>query len=191
MPKQKITREMVVEAAFELARKKGLERVIVKDIAENLGCSVQPIYSYCKNMDGLRKDVMEKADGFLKEYICEHADQNDFFRSTGYAYIQLAKEEPNVFKMFLMNERGQIHSFDELYESETNPQVAQFIANNLKISISGARTLHLNMLIYNVGMGAILANTTPGIGQEEVHKQMEMVYQAFLDQVVKDEKQVL
>jgi len=187
MPKQKITREMVVEAAFELARKNSLERVIVKDIAEKLGCSVQPIYSYCKNMDGLRKDVMEKADEFLKEYIHEHIDQNDFFKSTGYAYMQLAREESNVFKMFLMNERSRIHSFDDLYERETSPQVAQYIAQNLKISISKARTLHMNMLIYNVGMGAILASTTPGIEQEEVDRQMEMAYQAFLDQILRDE----
>lgn len=30
MPKQRITKEMVVEAAFEIARKEGAEKVIVK-----------------------------------------------------------------------------------------------------------------------------------------------------------------
>ena len=41
MPKQKITREMVVGAAFQLAREGGMERVLVKDIAARLGCSLQ------------------------------------------------------------------------------------------------------------------------------------------------------
>ena len=54
MPKQRITKEMVVNAAFELARQGGMEQVIVKSIAQKIGCSVQPIYSYCNNMDGLR-----------------------------------------------------------------------------------------------------------------------------------------
>ena len=45
MPKQRITREMVVNAAFELARTEGMEHVLVKTIAERLGWSVQPIYS--------------------------------------------------------------------------------------------------------------------------------------------------
>lgn len=57
MPKQRITKEMVVDAAFEIARKGGMEQVIVKNIAETLGCSVQPIYSYCTNMEGLRTEV--------------------------------------------------------------------------------------------------------------------------------------
>lgn len=60
MPKQRITKEMVVEAAFEIARKEGAEKVIVKNIAERLGCSVQPIYSYCSNMEGLREELVER-----------------------------------------------------------------------------------------------------------------------------------
>ena len=43
MPKQRITREMVVDAAFEIARSEGMEQVMVKTIAEKLHCSVQPI----------------------------------------------------------------------------------------------------------------------------------------------------
>ena len=50
----------MVEAAFEIARKQGMEQVIVKSIAGRLGCSVQPIYSYCNNMDGLRQDVVNR-----------------------------------------------------------------------------------------------------------------------------------
>ena len=45
MPKQRITKEMVVDAAFEIARNDGMEQVMVKNIAEKIGCSVQPIYS--------------------------------------------------------------------------------------------------------------------------------------------------
>ena len=63
MPKQKITREMVVGAAFQLAREGGMERVLVKDIAARLGCSVQPIYSCFRNMGELRRAV--EPDGGL------------------------------------------------------------------------------------------------------------------------------
>ncbi len=44
MPKQRITKEMVVNAAFEIARSSGMEQVLVKNIADRIGCSVQPIY---------------------------------------------------------------------------------------------------------------------------------------------------
>ena len=67
MPKQRITKEMVVMTAFEIARNGGMEQVMVKSIANKLGCSVQPIYSYCENMDGLRRDVAEQVDKFVQK----------------------------------------------------------------------------------------------------------------------------
>ena len=101
MPKQRITKETVVQAAFEIARNSGMEQVMVKTIAQKIGCSVQPIYSYCNNMDGLRKDVTERVNAFVQNYISAGIDKNDVFASTGKSYIRLAKEEPNLFKIFI------------------------------------------------------------------------------------------
>lgn len=182
MPKQKITKEMVVETAFELARKESIERITVKDIAEKLNCSVQPIYSYCQSMDGLRNDIVQRTSIFIQKYMSEHIDKNDFFRSTGYAYVQLAKEEPNIFHIFILHQRDNIGSLEDLYKSETNPNVAEFIAKDLNISIEKAKQLHMNMLIYTTGIGTILATTNPGIPTEEIHKQLENAYQSFLKQ---------
>lgn len=180
MPKQKITKEMVVHAAFELARAEGMEQVMVKNIAKKLNCSVQPIYSYCNNMDGLRNDVAKQAKQFIQEYIAVHIDKKDLFRSTGKAYIQIAKNEPHIFKLFIFQERKNISSLEELYQSETNPQVAQKIAKELNISIEQAKKLHLNMLIYTIGIGTIFSVTTPGIAADEIYLQQEQAYEAFL-----------
>lgn len=183
MPKQRITKEMVVNAAFEIARNDGMEQVMVKSIAEKIGCSVQPIYSYCENMDGLRRDVTAKICAFIRDYVSAHIDRDDFFAGTGRAYIQLAKEEPHLFKAFIFHQRNHIASLNDLYQSETNPQMAEVIAEKLHISVPQARKLHLNMLIYTIGIGTIFSVTTPGISIEEIYEQQEMAYQAFLNQI--------
>lgn len=187
MPKQRITKEMVVDAAFEIARTSGMEQVLVKNIAKRLGCSVQPIYSYCSNMEGLRQDVARQASRFVKSYVAERIDQGDLFRGTGQAYIQLAKEEPRLFKIFILHQRNGISSLDDLYRSEADPQVAAVIAEQLRISPRRAQELHLNMLIYTMGLGAIFSMTTPGIPAEEIFTRQEMAYEAFLGQALKEE----
>lgn len=183
MPKQRITKEMVVDAAFEIARSQGMGQVMVKSIAGKIGCSVQPIYSYCKNMESLRQDVTDRACEWIREYVAARADRNDLFRSTGRAHVQLAKEEPHLFRLFILHQRKGISSLDDLYRAETDPQVAKWIAKGLQISEEGAKRLHLNMLIFTVGIGTIFSVTTPGIPAEEIEKQQEMAYQAFLSQV--------
>lgn len=188
MPKQKITKDMVIDAAFELARNDGMEQVIVKNIAEKLGCSVQPIYSYCSNMGSLRSDVMKKAGCFVQQYLKEHTDPDNPFPSTGHAFVRLAKEEPNIFKMFILRPRDDISSLEELYQSETDIKTVKSIADRLNISLPQAKSLHLNMLIYTIGIGTIFSVTTPGISPDEIFARQETAYRAFLKQTLEDKE---
>ena len=184
MPKQRITKETVVNAAFEIARNSGMEQVMVKNIADKIGCSVQPIYSYCKNMEGLRQDVVDQVGIFIRKYVAEHIDHEDLFASTGRAYICLAKEEPFLFKIFILHQRKGVSSLKDLYEKEAGPHMAEVIAEELKISVSKARRLHLNMLIYTIGIGTIFSVSTPEISAEEIYTQQETAYKAFLKQAL-------
>lgn len=186
MPKQRITKEMVVDAAFELARSGGMEQVMIKNIADRLDCSVQPIYSYCRNMEGLRQEVMERVKKFVWEYAAARIDKEDLFRSTGRAYVQIAREEPYLFKLFILHRREGVCSLDDLYRSEASPETAEWISQRLHIGVEQAKELHLNMLIYTIGIGTIFAVTEPGISADEIFAKQETAYQAFLQQAVED-----
>lgn len=187
MPKQRITKETVVDAAFEIARASGMEQVLVKNIAEKIGCSVQPIYSYCRNMDGLRQEVVAKTTAFIRAFVATHGEGDDPFAKTGRAYLQLAREEPNLFKIFILHPRKGVASLEDLYRSETDPDMAKRIAAGRGLTLAQARQLHLQMLIYTVGMGTIFAVTDPGISPDEIYRQQENAYRAFLGQIVRGE----
>lgn len=190
MPKQKITREMVVDAAFEIARKQGMETVTVKKIAQSLGCSVQPIYSYCQNMEGLKNAVADKARAFVHDYVAKSVDSEDLFRSTGHAYVRIAREEPHIFKLYLFQERQNVSSLEELYRTETNPAAPGVIAENTNLSIPAAMRLHLNMLIYTIGIGTIYSVTSSAIPETELFRLQEEAYRAFLKTAQEDREHV-
>lgn len=171
---------MVVDTAFELARRDGMEGVMVKAIAEKIGCSVQPIYSYCKNMESLRQEVAERVKRFVREYAAARIDEGDPFRSTGRAYIQLTRDEPQLFKIFILHERKGISSLDDLYRSEADEKIPAFIAEKLQISVEQAKQLHLDMLIYTIGLGTIFSVTTPGIPPGEIFSRQDRMYEILL-----------
>lgn len=188
MPKQRITKEMVVEAAFELAREGGMEHVLVKNIAEKLGCSVQPIYSYCANMEELKRDVQKRTAVFFQEYITAHVDTEDFFHSIGRAYLLLSKEEPNLFEAYFIRKRTACTatSLCELYEQECTPEVAEFLAQKYAISLDAARKLHLNMVIFNTGISTLMISSNFGIPLEELDKKLLETSEIFLAQARKE-----
>lgn len=186
MPKQRITREMIVDAAFELARQEGIASVQVKEIAGRLHCSVQPIYSYCESAEGLREAVMDRADAFLRERIAAQIDPQDPFRSTGMAYLRAAQEEPRLYELFLLRRRENVCSLEALYRTQAEPDMARAIAQKLNLLLERARALHLNMMVYTIGMGAILATTN--VPAAEAMAQLERAYDAFFASKKEEER---
>lgn len=180
MPKQRITKEMILDAAFALVKENGPEALTVGAIAARLGCSVQPIYSYCRNMGSLRREVAARAAGALRAHLAASLDAADPFRSTGQAYVQFARCEPQLFRLAVLRKRQGIGSWEQLYRQEADPRMAARIAAQLGISQRQAQQLHLHMLIYTMGLGAIFSCCEPGIGEREALAQQQAAYEAFL-----------
>ncbi|MFR9271815.1 MAG: TetR/AcrR family transcriptional regulator [Clostridia bacterium] len=189
MPRQRLTKDMVVKAAFDLAREGGLENVTVKGISQKLDCSVQPVYCYCRNMSGLKQDVIDYTGSYLQSFINERLDVNDMFQSMGMAHAQFAKAEPHLYRLYFLRKRDDVHSFEDIYKKETNPQIAEFIARQLGITIEKARQLHLNMLIYNTGISFILTALGSDTDIGRVHDLLTQAKDIFTHSIIADSKQ--
>lgn len=63
-PKQKITREQLLESAFDITRKEGFSAVTARSVAKAAGCSIQPVFSQFDTMEALRTATFD--------YACEH-----------------------------------------------------------------------------------------------------------------------
>ena len=51
----RVTKEAIIEAGFEIIRKKGIDGVNAREVARILNCSVQPIFYRFTNMEELKK----------------------------------------------------------------------------------------------------------------------------------------
>lgn len=80
---------------------------------------------------------LNKAGLFIQEYVQNAVDPNNLFRSTGHAYVKIAKEEPHLFKLYLFQKRENISSLDALYRTETNPAVAEINPGRRNFSSAG------------------------------------------------------
>ena len=64
-PKVKVTKEMVLNAAFEITRAEGIEAVNAKNVAAYLKCSTQPVMYNFATIEELKLAVFDQA--FEKE----------------------------------------------------------------------------------------------------------------------------
>ena len=60
-PKAKITREMIIDATFEIIRNTGVETVNARTISKKLNCSTQPVMYHFKTIEELKKEQYMKS----------------------------------------------------------------------------------------------------------------------------------
>jgi len=98
-PKQKITREMILEAAIQLVRKSGIDNVNSRNIAKELSCSTQPVFSQFATMEELRKGVFDYACHRFVDEVLQNTDNPDFLQLSTLWYINLMRNEKNLYKL--------------------------------------------------------------------------------------------
>ena len=63
------TAEMIVDAAVEVVRQSGFERINARTVSEQLHCSTQPVMYYFSTIDSLKRAAYRRTDHLHSEYM--------------------------------------------------------------------------------------------------------------------------
>lgn len=111
-PKTRIKREDVLATAFCMAREQGMERLTARNLAQQVGCSTQPIFSIFTSMDECKEKVYELAVEYMRKYQWENCcDYPDNIVRAMINYVAFARYESNLFKVIFDSEYAK--PFDE------------------------------------------------------------------------------
>ena len=177
-PKVQITREMVLNAAFDVVRAEGHERLNARRIAERLGCSTQPVLYNFKTVDEIREAVYKLADEYHTKYILpEKADGPSPMLSLGLSYIRFGHEERHLFRfLFQTNSFGSL-DVDALLRDERLSPVLSIVAEGLGCDLEKARELFLVFFAAVHGYASLLANNAMEYDEKQSVKMLETMYQ--------------
>ena len=96
-PKTKFSLEDVVDTAFEIAKREGIESITIRSVAQKLGSSIAPIYVNFKTIDELKQAVIEKVFQVSQEMLkVQYSDEP--FLNAGIASLKFAREYPVLFR---------------------------------------------------------------------------------------------
>ncbi|PCI24411.1 MAG: hypothetical protein COB67_11615 [SAR324 cluster bacterium] len=98
-PKSKFSQEDVVEAAIQVVRELGIEKLSARAIAKQLNSSTQPIYSYMKSMQEFGHKLSDYIEGVFFQYMATQYT-GDLWLDQAIGYVFFAKREKNLFRFF-------------------------------------------------------------------------------------------
>ena len=67
--KAKVTKEMIIDAAFAVARETGAENINARTVSQRLQCSTQPVMYHFATIEELKRAAYAKADRYHSEYL--------------------------------------------------------------------------------------------------------------------------
>ena len=114
--REPLTRERVVEAALRLMDEEGLEAVMMRRVAREVGVEAMSLYNHVEDKEDLLDGVCEHVmSGFEFPPVSEDWAEN--CRRGARAWRQLLRRHPNVMRLFA-EQRGPIRSPDSMRPTE-------------------------------------------------------------------------
>lgn len=152
-PKQRITREMILEKSFAIFCQEGMEAVNARSVAKALCCSTQPIFSYFEGMDDLRSTIEQKARDTFAEAITSGTREGGL-QGCCAAYIRLASEQPRLFARLMMNRDA---AAGEPEADGVRAQLMEAVRAQYGMDDARAQALLRELWVYVHGLAALVA----------------------------------
>lgn len=175
-PKPKITRDMVIAAAFEVARKTGVESVNARTVSEQLNCSTQPVMYHFATIEELKRAAYEKADGFHTEYLMHIPKTQDTMLGIGLNYIRFAVEEPYLFRFLFQSGFVAHNSLLEMINSEELMPVISVMQEEMNMNSEQTKEVFITLAMFVHGYASIIANNSLKYDEKLIAAHLERVY---------------
>lgn len=105
-PKVKFQKEEIVNAALNVARKKGIDAVTAREVAAELKVSPRPIFTWFTTMEALKAEVYDQAKDKYRACLERGLLYPIPFQGVYRQYLCFAKEEPELYRLLFLTRPG-------------------------------------------------------------------------------------
>lgn len=173
--KAKVTKEMIIDAAFEIARKTGAENINARTVSEKLNCSTQPVMYHFATIEELKKAVYAKTDWYHTEYLMS-VKEDDIMLGIGLNYIRFAVKEPHLFRFLFQSGFAATNSLPEMIDSEELVPVISVMQKSMKLDMEQTKEVFITLALFVHGYASIIVNNSLEYDEQLITKHLERVY---------------
>lgn len=152
-PKAKFTRQEIIDAVVDIARRAPLEAVTAQELASVLGTSTRPVFTYFRTLEEVRAAVVAEAGKIYGRYVERGLSMNPPFKGYGMETIRFAREEPNLFRLLFLCRRDTA----EFPPTENHSaDIRRAIRETFSLTDAQADELHRHLWIYVHGLCTLI-----------------------------------
>ena len=179
--KAKVTKEMIIDVAFAVARETGVEHINARTVSERLHCSTQPVMYHFATIEELKRTVYAKADSYHSEYLMDlKGPQKGAMLGIGMNYIRFAIEEPHLFRFLFQSDYFSGKTLLELIDADELSPVLSAMQRALGIGLEQTKKVFLTIFLFAHGYASIIANNSMQYDEERIQSHLERAYRGAI-----------
>lgn len=181
-PKAKYTREEIINKAFEMARDKGIDSVVARELGKALGTSSSPIFTAFRNMEEVQMEVRKVAMREFEAYVHDAVNYTPAFKYVGMKMIEFAMKEPKLFQLLYMYEHDGNQTYSMLIDElgDTVEVCIEIMQKDYALSRQEAELLFRQVWIHTFGICVLVAGKVCRISPEEISEMLSVEFQGTL-----------
>ena len=181
-PKAKFTKQQIVDAALQIFRDEGIEKLTSRNLGKKLGSSACPIFTVFSNMEDVETAMVESAKAIYKGYVEKGLAQELPFRGVGEQYIRFASDEPRLFQLLFMSETKEAAPLNCILPmpDESYHKILHSIMASASIDQQTAEKLYRHLWVYTHGIACLCATKTCQFSEQETQRMLTEVFQSLL-----------
>lgn len=174
-PKAKVTKEMIIDAAVEVAREAGGEAISARSVSEKLGCSTQPVMYHFSTIEALKRAAYLKADAYHSAWIMDIRGNNPMME-IGLNYIRFGAMEKNLFRFLFQSGAFSDKTLSELADVEEIQPVILALSAEAEVSVEQARRIFRVLFLTVHGYASMYANNEMKYDEGMVSSDLELIF---------------
>lgn len=172
---------MILDAAFEIVKKDGMEKLSNRELANKLNCSIRPIYYQFENVEEMQKELYLKIEQYFYKFILENMVEGiPKYKQVGINYIKFAKKEKKLFQTLFMTDVGLTPDAFVLKAGEDYKEIEKFIKISANIKEEDIKDFHTKMWIFCHGIATLVANDTIKLTDNQIQDLLSYEFQALM-----------
>ena len=175
-PRTRITKDMIVDAAVEVARQSGYENINARTVSEQLHCSTQPVMYHFSTIDDMKRSTYARVDHMHSEYLMTIPPDQDPVLGIGLNYIRFAVEQPQLFRFLFQSGYARENSLSEMIDSEELVPILDAMQEGSGLSSEKTRQVFLTVALFAHGYASLIANNGLEFDEKLVAQHMERAW---------------
>ena len=179
-PKTRITKDMIVQAAVEVAKQNGYENINARTVSGQLHCSTQPVMYHFSTIDAIKRAAYARVDHLHSEYMMTIPPKQHPVLGIGLNYIRFAVEEPQLFRFLFQSGYAKENSLLEMIDSEELIPVLTAMQESVGLSREKTKRVFLTVAMFAHGYASIIANNGLEYDEKLVAEHLEQAWNGAL-----------